>query len=326
MNTYEKTRDLWEQHRQEFEQRIQGWADNLKGMKEEVKKSRSQFRAWKPLDVYVSHSLVREGRFSIRFFGQEVAKLKILGGKKTLIVEKRHFDHNAKYFQLKSLQPGEYGWEKEARGFRKDFKNLPHSGNRTKTGIEELKLEWLFLREMSKRSIENKFSGKLAYIQPVMMASCPFQMPLPLGGSGGGPKKGDGHVDILARRRRKENGKVVLSLWELKDVGKLAEAVKQAYIYAVTMLLMLRSPSGKQWWDIFGFNGRLPERLEVEGVVAVSKDQKNKLLKAVKETKDDMPLSVEEGEVKLYACFYDPPLKAGMPDSLSIDSFEELPA
>jgi hypothetical protein len=324
MNTYEKIRGLWEQHRPEFEQRIQRWANNLKGMKEEVTKSRSQFRAWKPLDVYVSHSLLKKGWFSIRFLGQEVAKLKILGGKKTLVVEEKHFEHNAKYFQMKSLQPGEYGWEKEARGFRKDFKNLLHAGNRTKTGIEEHKLEWLFLREMSKRSIEDKFSGKLAYIQPVKMAGCPFQMPLPLGGSGGGPKKGDGHVDILARRRRKEDRKVVLSLWELKDVGKLAVAVKQTYIYAVTMLLMLRSPSGKQWYEIFGFNGRLPEKLEVEGVVAVSKDQKNKLLKAMKETKDDMLLSVKEGEVKLYACYYDPPPKAGMPDSLSIDSFEEL--
>jgi hypothetical protein len=150
MNTYERVRGLWEHHRQEFEQRIQGWADNLKGMKEEVKKSRPQFRAWKPLEVYVSHSLVKDGGFSIRFFGQEVAKLKILGGKKTLIVEEKHFKHNAKYFGLKSLRPGKYDWEKEARGLRKDFKNLLHAGNRIKTGIEEHKLEWLFLREMSK--------------------------------------------------------------------------------------------------------------------------------------------------------------------------------
>ncbi len=325
MNTYEKILGLWEQHRQEFEQRIQEWADNLQEMKEGMKKSRSQFRAWKPLEVYVSHSLVKEGGFSIRFFGQEVAKLKILDGKKTLIVQEKHFTHNTKYFGLKSLRPGKYDWERKARSFRKDFKNLPHAGSIIKTGIEEHRLESLFLQEMSKRSVTHKFSAKLAHIQPVKVAGCPFQMPLPLGGSGGEPKKGDGHVDILARRRN-EDRKVVLSLWELKDVGKLAEAVKQAYIYAITMLLMLRSRSGKQLYEIFGFNGRLPEMLEVEGVVAVSKDQKNKLLKELKETKDDTLLNVKEGKVKLYACFYEPPPKAGIPDSLGIDSFEELPA
>lgn len=323
MNVYEKIRGLWEQHREEFERRIQGWADNLKRNREAVKRDRSYFRAWKPLEVYVSHSLVREGGFSIRFFGQEVAKLKILNGKKRLIVEERHFKHNAEYFGLKSFEPGKYGWEEEARGFRKHFKNLPDAGKSVETGIEEHKLEWLFLREMSKRARKDKFSGQLAYSQPVKIAGCPLQMPLPIGGSGGEPKKGDGHVDILARRRRKEDGKVVLSLWELKDVGKLAEAVKQAYIYSVTLLMMLRSPSGRQWYEIFGFDGKLPEKLEVEGVVAVSKDQKSKLLKAVKEARDEMPLNVEEGKVKLYACFYESPPKTGIPDSLSIE-FEAL--
>jgi len=322
MNIYEKIRDLWEKCPQDFEGRVQGWADNLEEKREAVKRDRSQFRAWKPLEVYVSYSFIKSGVFSIRFFGQEVARLKILDGKKTLIIKEQHKKHNGKFFELEGFGAGKYRWE-ETRQFRKHFKNLPNSEKSLKTGIEEHKLEWLFLQEMSKRSRKDKFSGKLALIQPVKLAGCPFQMPLPIKGSSGKPEKGDGHIDILARRRR-EDRKVVLSLWELKDVGKLAEAVRQAYIYSVTLLLMLRSPSGRQWYRIFGFGGELRETLEVEGVVAVSKDQKPKLLEAAEKARDEMPLNVKEGKVKLYACYYEPPPKTGIPHSLSIESFGPL--
>jgi hypothetical protein len=322
MDIYEKTQELWEKSRKDFERRVQGWVDNLMGKMEDVKKDRSLFRAWKPLEVYVSYSFINLGMFSIRFLGQEVARLKILNGEKTLIIEEKHKKHNVKFFGLEGFGAGKYRWE-EAMQFRKHFKDLLNDGKRLKTGIEEHRLEWLFLQEMSKSSIKDKFVGKLAFIQPVKIAGCPFQMPLPIKGSSGMPEMGDGHIDILARRRS-EHRKVVLSLWELKDVGKLAEAVRQAYIYSVTLLLMLRSTSGRKWHRIFGFHGELPEKLEVEYVVAVSKDQKPKMLKAAEEARDEMPLSVEEGEVKPYACYYEPPTKTGIPKSLSIESFEPL--
>ena len=310
MNVYEKIKDVWSQYQEDFEERLREWADNLRGKREEVRRNRVQFRAWKPLEVYVSHSLVKQGGFSIRFLGQEVAQLKILKGKKTLIIKEKH-RHKKDHFDSKGFKPGKFSWE-EARQFRRHFKKLSDSEEELKPGIGEHKLEWLFLREMSKQS-RKKFAGKLSLIQPVKIARCFLQMPLPIKGSSGNPQRGDGHIDILARRRRKD-GKVVLSLWELKDVGKLANAVRQAYIYALTLLMMLRSPSGQKWYNIFGFKGKIPEKLDVEAVVAVSKSQKDKLLKAVEQAKNEMPLDVKEGKVKLYACYYEPPPEKGIPE------------
>jgi len=211
--------------------------------------------------------------------------------------------HNEKYFKLKGFGVGKYPWE-EATKFRKHFKQVEISDPCIRTGIEEHKLESLFLREMSKKSSENKFSGKLSEIQPVKVAGCPLQMPLPIGGSAGEPKPGHGHIDILARRRIRGT-KVLLSVWELKDVNKLAQAVKQAYIYAVTLLLMLKSPSGQKWYKIFGFHGKLPKKLGVEAVVAVSRSEKAKVDKTIKETIHLMPLEIKEGTIDLFACVYD---------------------
>jgi len=103
MNVYEQIRYLWEKSPQDFERRVQGWADNLEKKREEVKRNRSLFRAWKPLEVYVSYSFINSGVFSIRFFGQEVAKLKVVDGKKILIFGEKHVRHNEKYFKLKGF-------------------------------------------------------------------------------------------------------------------------------------------------------------------------------------------------------------------------------
>ena len=116
MNIYEKIRELWEKSPQDFERKIQGWADNLEGKREAVERDRSLFRAWKFLEVYVSYSFIDSGMFSIRFLGQEVARLKVLDGEKTLIVEEKHKKHNQKFFSLKGFEAGKYRWE-EARQF-----------------------------------------------------------------------------------------------------------------------------------------------------------------------------------------------------------------
>ena len=63
----------------------------------------------------------------------------------------------------------------------------------------------------------------------------------------------------------------------MKRPGVKAHAIEQAYIYGITLLKMLRSEeSGHIWYNhIFGFNGRMPKKITVECVVAVSlPDQK----------------------------------------------------
>lgn len=46
--------------------------------------------------------------------------------------------------------------------------------------------------------------------------------------------------------------------------------LEQAYIYAATLLKMLRSPHGHVWFrDVLGYERALPERLVIESVAAV---------------------------------------------------------
>jgi len=123
----------------------------------------------------------------------------------------------------------------------------------------------------------NKFHGTLRGIQPVLLEGFPFQFPLPISGNSGGPKPGNGNIDILSRRGLGKGTKI--SIWELKRPKTTGHAIEQAYIYAVTLLKMLRTPkTGHIWYrDIIGFGTDVPDRLTVECVVAVSiATQKNR--------------------------------------------------
>lgn len=175
------------------------------------------------------------------------------------------------------------------------------------TGVGEHKLESWMIAEMRKATAE-KFVGSLSQIQPITVGGCPFAVPVPLKASDGAAKKGDGHIDILARRRGEDN-RVRLSVWELKDEGKLADAVRQVYIYSVALILMLRaSSSGPRWWKLFGFNGALSKKFEIEAVVAVSKGVEAPFKKQWEEAKGALLLDRIGGRdsIRFYAAYYDP--------------------
>lgn len=109
----------------------------------------------------------------------------------------------------------------------------------------------------------------LQSIQPVSLAGCRFQFPLPLSASSGAPKDSRGNIDILARRGSGRGTK--LSVWELKKPEVADRAIEQAYIYAVTLQKLLRSPSGNFWYQkVFGFKGAVPSKIVIESVAAVS--------------------------------------------------------
>ncbi|MCX6383356.1 MAG: hypothetical protein NTV16_02555, partial [Actinobacteria bacterium] len=58
-----------------------------------------------------------------------------------------------------------------------------------------------------------------------------------------------------------------LCIMELKDENKPVEppakVILQGLAYAVFIKELLRSESGAEWWKIFGFNGKLPEQIEL---------------------------------------------------------------
>ena len=109
------------------------------------------------------------------------------------------------------------------------------------------------------------------------------------------------HIDILARRRSRG---VCLSVWELKAPGAYGTPLHQVYIYALTLLKMLRDPElGPKWYEVFGFSGKIPASLRIEGVVAVTPDQKSALDDEFATLGTSPRLGMDT--IELYAAYYD---------------------
>ena len=248
------------------------WAKTLVASQENLLKLVKTFHQWSPLKVYLSVARAAKPQiaFSLRYQGQHVANL-LVDGSPQLEIDKKTATTNARDFEID--QEGTFGW-RDAKGaeFRKHFKNL---GAEPRGRSPEHRIEAIFLEQMA-GSTSNKFNGTLKNIQPVLLAGCPFQMPVPISGNTGEPVAKKGNIDIVARRRI--GNRTRISIWELKKHGVKAHAIEQAYIYGVTLIKMLRSKeSGRTWYkDVLGFNGKMPDRLTIECVVAVSLSERQK--------------------------------------------------
>lgn len=77
--------------------------------------------------------------------------------------------------------------------------------------------------------------------------------------------KNGGGIDILSRVGVGKATK--LCVMEVKDENKKSEppakVIQQGLSYATFIRELLRSESGNAWWKIFGFNGKLPDHLEL---------------------------------------------------------------
>lgn len=245
------------------------WAQTLVDSQQKLLDAAKTFHQWAPLKVYLSVARAGKTRvaFCLRYQGQHVANLVVDGAKASpqLHIDKKTAASNLRDFKI-DLEDT-YGWRThEAVVFRKHFKNL---GPEARGRSPEHRIEAMFLEQMADGT-SKKFNGTLKNIQPILLGGCPFQMPIPISGNTGKPEAKKGSIDIVARRGTGRGTKI--SIWELKRPGVKAHAIEQAYIYGVTVLKMLRSKeSGHIWYnDIFGFKGRMPDRLTVECVVAVS--------------------------------------------------------
>ncbi|MFZ2958915.1 MAG: hypothetical protein WA705_18645 [Candidatus Ozemobacteraceae bacterium] len=74
-----------------------------------------------------------------------------------------------------------------------------------------------------------------------------------------------GGIDILARVGI--GGAVSLCVMEVKDENRpnepAAKVIQQALAYSTFLRGLLRSDCGENWWHIFGFKGKLPEKLNI---------------------------------------------------------------
>ncbi|MBW6485536.1 MAG: hypothetical protein K0B01_05215 [Syntrophobacterales bacterium] len=294
------------------------WAKKLKDNENTVRESAKKFHEWHPLHVYLSVTRAMNASisFSLRYQGQEVGSLSVNGDDVHLVISSKTAENNKEYFGIIN-KPGKFLWRgKDAAEFRKQFKNLNRLNGKGR--VPEHRVESEFLKQMADHT-SGKFAGTLKNIQPVLWAGCPFQFPLPISGNTGVPKPGKGNIDILARRRSGKETRI--SIWELKKPGTTAHAIEQAYIYSVTLIKMLRSkPWGDFWYkNIIGFKGKVPDRLSIESVVAVSiksERQRSAFTSKLQKFKADNSLQVgkEKDTIKLYVAYYQegPPMVIDM--------------
>jgi hypothetical protein len=303
----EQVEDLWKQG---AETKAAGWAEKLRDANKSILLAKQKFNEWYPLKVYLSYTNATKSEidFSIRYLGQQVATLQVekVSGDVFITISPKAAAVNGATFGI-HLQ-GKHRWRgAEAQKFRMHFRRLNPDAYFSSVKSEEHHIESEFLRHMKNPSAE-KFNGTLRGIQPVMLGGFPFQFPVPISGNSGVPKLTNGNIDILARRGT--GGATKISIWELKRPKTTAHAISQAYIYSVTLLKMLRTPqSGDIWYqDIIGFKGKVPAKLTIESVVAVSiaTDRNRKLFeKKLLDFKNANPLTIANDTINLHIAHYE---------------------
>ena len=315
---------LLKDNKENIDSTLAGWVSELETCIRKVRVDKDLFHQWSPLRICISLVGVktRKPKFSVRFLGQEVGNIIVDNGTVRLCISSRHYKNNQAWFARHhpkgsgdfGLPPGKYEWKMaEAKNFRRDFKDVK-ANLHVKTGIPEHRIESAFIEEMESGR-KSKFDGMVGPILPVKVANCPLQFPLPLSASKGYPVLQFGHIDILARRGYPRN--VKLSVWELKSPGVLSHAVEQAYIYALTLRHILKSPHGKEWYKLCGFTSNVPAKLHIEAVVAITEDKKKAFQKQYEHLIAENPLRIDGDQISFFVALYD-----GV--TYKITSFERL--
>lgn len=265
----EENRQIWEKA---YKQYAVGIIKNSSAYKDNAK----LFQVNKPLVAYTSISKVTSNgkttNYDLRFAGQSVGEVLVNNGEVFLHVSKPQAERAKKDFGFIESKAFKDEWHsKDAINFR-SFYNTKKSTDKTKVHSKEHRIESFLLKEFSKTSSENK---KLCYIQPVKLGgNFFFQQATPLQASDHKPSFSGatgGGIDILARVTHR-NGKSRIAIIELKDENKRSESQKdvmtQALTYATFVAYLLRSESGRDWWNIFRENFKeekdVPEKIDLD--------------------------------------------------------------
>lgn len=247
------------------------YADKINSSLGAINKYRKEFRKWSPLKIYlpISDAMSTGNKFSLRFKGQNVAKIIAKNEGSSLMIEKKVADANRRYFKWGNGQSAEMLWKSnDAKEFRKHFKNCTDNGH-----SQEHMFESLILDEMEKSS-KGKFLGSLYNIQPVTIAKdIRFQMPVPLSGNTGEPVFKRGNIDILCRFGVGRGVKLAIVELKRNDRRSYKKAIVQSLIYSICMRYLLKDDRcGEKWWKILGFKGKVPKKLTISSVVMIPQE------------------------------------------------------
>jgi hypothetical protein len=118
--------------------------------------------------------------------------------------------------------------------------------------------------------------SELRLEQPVCLAGCPLQIPLPISASRKNMIPSEsGHLDVLTRLGRGGKG---LRLYELKRPGApVARALDQAVTYAGALRVLLTQEwDALPWWQLIGFSS-IPRRTPgIQAVTLVQDSRRNR--------------------------------------------------
>jgi hypothetical protein len=308
MNLYEETKRLWTPERAQVADR---WGREVEQGLPMLVKASKEFNEPKPLRFYITVGNVSKAgkggkpTLSLRFQGQEVATVTV-SHSPALIVTKNHERTNLKHFGVATIA-GKCRWRSApAARFRAAFRKANNLGV---PKSEEHQLEARILKALEERRGEPKFAGTLRNVRHCGLTKheYPLQVPVHISGNTGTPVATRGNIDILARRGLGRG--TYLSVWELKRPGEIQHALAQAYIYAVSIILMLRGHQGDTWYRNFQFKSPVPSSsLHVEAVTVLTEDQAPKLKAAHARLIKESPLLLpaEQARISLHAAYYDP--------------------
>lgn len=212
----------------------------------------------------------------LRFAGQSIGNISINNnGVRKLYVSAEQAKYAKEHFgyeQSKELKG--ILWE-DATDWRRYFYSL-ESKSSTCIKSEEHRIESFLLKEFAKTT--RKQDKKLCNIQPVRMGGKFFQLTTPLKASTHEPTislttklngANGGGIDILATVKHSPRVSR-FAIMELKDENRENEcqevAMFQAITYATFFALLLRSESGRDWWNILKNKGKITETTKINDV------------------------------------------------------------
>ena len=275
----EKTQYELAQHT-EWRIRYKGYAQEISNNLDIIRYARQRFHEWEPLKFYINITNAKRAKstvwFDVRFSGQAIAELKCTNKEIKLSTDKYNKTNESAFGCELSLSAVDWDSPK-AKEFRKFYRELFANGKKVNKGNEEHRIESLILTELSRRKdkiLRNMASVKISGVR--------FPMPTPLKASDHATvtyaKQFGGGIDVFARAGT-GGINTTLCIMELKDENKASEppkdAIKQALVYTTFIRELLRSESGEKWWKMFGFGGKVPNKLVLNAVCVMPSNTNN---------------------------------------------------
>lgn len=292
-----ETQSILADTRADWESRYAQYASNIINKSEQLRKCKSQFNQCPPLYLY--STIGKPNHFQLRYKGQTVAGITIEKNGLLLKRTEKEIASTTKYFDYPPQWRTTPWRGKEATAFRKHFQKLDKKFEPRQL---EHKYECMMLTEMEKQDKSSKFLGTYHGIQPVKIADISrFQLRTPISASKKGKTYSNnaqgGGIDILARIGR---GSANLSIFELKrpEVETVQETIEQGLAYTVFLRELLRSTSGPEWYQIFGYTSPIPQKLTLNCIALMHHH-------TPKPNFSHEILNLENDEIHLHHMFYE---------------------